>query len=140
MTEQNGLLTVREELNRKTFSTVEWLCSRVETGQLSPQQFSTAIDAVWSTAAGLVDDSILEVVTTAEAIAGKDPATLRRVFHKDGRTALAQWIVGQERITLTEHGPAGKKEKTLNTDTPVQALQALDKLAVKLVQAGWEEL
>lgn len=140
MSDSNGLPTVREELNRKCFETLEWLYSRVETGQLSPQQFSTGIDAVWSTAAGLVDSSILEVVTTAQAIAGKEPATLRRVFHKGGRTALAQWIVGQECITLTEHGPAGKKEKTLNTDTPVQASQALDKLADKLVQAGWEEL
>lgn len=140
MTDANGVPNLKDELNRKTFDTIEWLFDSVRGGKLSHQQFSTGVDAVFMAVNGLVGDSILEIVTAADEIAGKKPAVERRAFARQGTVVVVSWEVGAYEYTYKAIGAVARKVKTVECAAPLAACIGMSSLCNKLLTDGWEEL
>jgi hypothetical protein len=130
---------LREELDRKTFDTIEWLTDQVRAGNLTECQYSTGIDAVWSVANGLVGDSILEIVTAATELT-KKKGMEKRVFTRNGAVSVLTWHVGDEFFTTATVNALSNKARRIEGGTAAMALQTLNTLAEKLLAAGWEEI
>ncbi len=47
---------LQDEVNRKAFDTIAWLTLAVTQGKITPEQFSTGIDALFMATSGLVTD------------------------------------------------------------------------------------
>jgi hypothetical protein len=47
---------LQDEVNRKAFDTIAWLTLAVTQGNITPDQFSTGIDALFMATSGLVTD------------------------------------------------------------------------------------
>jgi hypothetical protein len=63
---------LRSELDRKALETLSWLTLSVERGKISKEQFSTALDALFMTLAGLVDKEFMNIITEAQKMCEED--------------------------------------------------------------------
>ena len=59
--------TIKEELNRKTIETLEYLIQRRQLGHISESQISTGLDVLFMNVSGLVDDDFVNLITAADA-------------------------------------------------------------------------
>lgn len=51
-----GVPVLQDEVNRKAFDTLSWLTLAVSQDKITPQQYSTGIDALFMAVSGLVTD------------------------------------------------------------------------------------
>lgn len=65
------LPTLREELDRKVFATLEHLFHQVKTKRITVEQFSFGIDTLFMAVSGLVDDDFIQIITEASRLCEK---------------------------------------------------------------------
>lgn len=140
MTDASGVPNLRDELNRKSFDTVEWLIDSARAGKLSEAQFSTGVDAVFMCVNGLVDDQMLEIVTAATDLCGKGPVVEKRIFTRGADALVVQWQVGESSLRWDSFGGAGRRPGQIECDTPAQARVKFKALCDRLLQSGYTEL
>jgi hypothetical protein len=94
--------SVRDELNRKTFETLEWLFAAIENGKMTEDQFSVAIDALFMAVSGLVDSDFINIITNAQKTYAKH--VWKRTFVKPGHCDMVQFslTVGEEKVITTK--------------------------------------
>jgi hypothetical protein len=133
--------TLSEELNRKTFETVDWLCHAHDAGSISDAQFSTGMDAVWMVASGLVDNSFVDIVTETSRITRGITHRLRRHFINGSIVVSVSWTAGEYRWEYRQrvHG-ADKDSGVKEAVNPRAAREQMEKFCQKLRAAGYEEL
>lgn len=135
------LPSLRDELDRKTFETVEWLVVSLKNKSISEAQFKTAIDAVFMAVAGLASRDFVDLVTSVSMAEKYTPAQLRRVLVKGTTATRFVWAYGDLKVTcdkLEEGRPV--KELHFEGDTPAQCIAWIDDMADRLKKAGWAEL
>ena len=59
------LPTLREELDRKVFATLEHLFHQMKTERITMEQFSFGIDTLFMAVSGLVDKDFINIITEA---------------------------------------------------------------------------
>lgn len=132
---------IREELNRKAFEAVEWLIVGADKGKISKAQFCTGIEAVFMTASGLLDESIVDLITNASAACHSIKASDKRYFTKGGAVVTLEWCADEYVFNMVARTATGGRSDTERSfDTPVIARDSMAAVAVKLVAAGYEEI
>jgi hypothetical protein len=58
--------SIKEELDRKTIETLEYLISKRETGEITQDQICTGLDVLFMNVNGLVDDDFINLITAAD--------------------------------------------------------------------------
>ncbi|MDT4853402.1 hypothetical protein FQZ97_876670 [compost metagenome] len=88
--------TLQQELERKSFETLDWLIASAGLGKLSEAQFSTGLDTLFMAVNGLVrSQEFIEVMSAAQKEIDVAPAVReRRVFIGEKGTLVLSWLVG----------------------------------------------
>jgi hypothetical protein len=134
-----GLPTLREELDRKTFDTMQWLTEALTYGKITDAQFSTGVDALFMAVNGLVGEAFCEVVTTAaELVPVATP--VRRVVAKASSTVVVTWFPDEPFFTTSAISAGGKKVSKVEMATPANARNSMSKLVDGMTLRGWEEI
>lgn len=102
---------LRDELERKTVETLEWIIERASSGQMTPAETKVAIQTTFSVVSGLVGKDIMSAMETVEADPLAD-TVIRRVFTKEGtpKMFVASWRVGSKTFRVTGQSLAGTRE------------------------------
>lgn len=131
--------TLREELDRKSFETIEWLSDSLRAGKISEAQYSTGIDALFMATSGLTDESIADLITAASSVAGKQQ--IKRHFAKGTRIATMVWEPGEAQMCFIKlEAGVIERDSLVKADTPAELLKKMNEIAAKLLQIGYYEL
>lgn len=61
---------LQDEINRKAMDTLTWLALSLQRGSITPEQYSTGVDALWMAVSGLVSDpDFVPIMSVANGIA-----------------------------------------------------------------------
>lgn len=58
--------TIKEELDRKTLDTLEYLITKREAKEITREQISTGLDVLFMNVSGLVSEDFIELITAAD--------------------------------------------------------------------------
>jgi hypothetical protein len=133
--------TLKEELDRKAFETVEWLFTALDRGKLTPAQFSTGIDTLFMAVNGLVAENVTDLITAADEDARGEIACVRYTLLKDNKAVSIVWRVGEDDIEVV--GYSNGVESTRQTKTlpgPKEARAAMQRAAETLIANGYIQL
>jgi hypothetical protein len=131
------LPSVREELDRKTVETLDWLMAAVRNGLLTDSQFSTGIAATWKAVSGLVSEDVSELMCEAGRIAREKPPMERRFFWKkepmvvERQMQESSFYVSKPLRGFRSHGGCA---------SPAHAKEMMDSFCTRLIENGWREL
>ena len=64
--------TLLEEINRKSFETLEFLVLRYQRGQIDKQEFQFGLDILFMAVSGLVSNEFFELITEAQKLCEGD--------------------------------------------------------------------
>ncbi|PLC44504.1 hypothetical protein C0Q88_07440 [Ralstonia pickettii] len=133
--------TVQEELDRKTFETLEWLFGAVRRGNLTQDQFSTGVDTLFMAVSGLLGKDFIDLITAAQAECSNEAPVLKRVFVNGKKILVIKWTVGSTRVTV------GKRVNGLATgghikdfDSALDAKNTFEHLCHVVTSKGFEEI
>jgi len=137
-----NLPTIREELDRKTFETIEWLAVSHDLGKITDGQFNTGVDAVFMSVAGLVNYSIMEIVSAASRSIDRHDLKVRRHFARLGVVVTLEWAAGEGnyRWVTRASNDSILEDKVKTFDTPAMALEKMNKAADRLIGMAFTEL
>lgn len=131
---------LRDELERKTLETYEWIIEQASSGQMSEPEVKTSMQAVFGVTAGLVSREITEAAETVEANAHSN-FTHRRVFYSTVRSYVVSWTVGSDTVHCTGFGPtAEKRTQAYKRDSAREALQMYTHLCNQILERTGEEV
>jgi hypothetical protein len=138
----NGLPPpLKDELARKTYEALAFLCTGLEHGKLTEDQFSTGMDVVFLVTAGLVPSDVIDAVTESQtALAGHKTVEKRSFVKGDsimtfereaGSTAVKvnNWLAGIHYDFTTRDFPSSK-----------EAAKFLSEVAGKMKLRGFSEI
>lgn len=102
---ENSPPTLREELDRKTFETLNWLITGQAKGILTDDQLSMGVDTLFMAVSGLVDEDFIRIITEAQGSAETTKGGVKRVFrHKESDTTVVfVWLPGQFSFKMTRY-------------------------------------
>lgn len=132
---------LREELDRKAFETVQWLFSSLDQAKITVEQFSTGIDTIFMVVAGLADEQIVDLVTTADTFCPDEAVTIKRHFLKKNALVSVARQVGESSVHLIARVEGTvKTEKTTECDTPKDALAHVETVGRLMMKNGYTEI
>lgn len=134
--------TIREELDRKAFETVEWLLSGFNAGRLTAQQLSTGLDTLFMAVNGLTDEGIVDLITAGSELTKLVEApTLRHCMLKGDKVVALTWTVASEQIEIVVYTAGVETSRQAKIyDTAKLACAAIQKVADKLAVFGYLKL
>lgn len=137
----NPLPTLREELDRKAFEAIDWLATSFDQGKLTNAQYAAGLEALFMAVSGLVDEDIVDLISTASGIAGASLSLEKRHFVKGNVLVSLTWAGGQEEfhVVIVEDGIA-KISKQRQFNTAKEARAGFNGHAEKLLAMGYNEL
>lgn len=133
--------TVQEELDRKTFETLEWLFGAVRRGNLTQDQFSTGVDTLFMAVSGLLGKDFIDLITAAQAECSDTKPVMKRAFVRGNNILVVEWTVGSTRVTVGKRVnglAAGGQIK--DYDSVLDAKNAFEHLCHVVTNKGFEEL
>jgi hypothetical protein len=142
MSSLSELPSLREEINRKTFETIEWLFLGLNNGKLSEEQFSTGVDALFMAVAGLVDEGFIQMITEAQNMSDSKFAK-RRLFRapKVDEVLTLSWIPGEDRVIVSKRiagiATNGTVKEFANSK---DASEYMRSVGASMERRGWVEL
>ncbi len=90
---QEDLPTLREELDRKTFETLNWMITGHAKGILTADQLSMGVDTLFMAVSGLVDKDFIGIITSTQDMVKGNPAMpVRRVFRSTAQDATVIFV------------------------------------------------
>lgn len=139
----NEFPTVGEELNRKTFETMEWLFTGVEKGRLTEQEFSTGIDTLFMAVSGLVGNEFMDMFTAADHECKTVKRAQKRHFHApdSDKIITLSWTPGEAKIVMTERITGMViGGKVTEYDSAAYAAKLFRTVGENFARKGWIEL
>lgn len=137
------LPTLYEELNRKTFETIEWLVMGLQNGRLTNEQFSMGVDTLFMTVNGLVDKDFIRMVTEAQEQCKDVKPEVKRIFNAPGtaEARFIRWSVGSRKVTTSKREFGLAVGGTIKEfDDAKTAMEFVDRFSSILLKQGWIEL
>lgn len=135
------LPTLKEELDRKAFETIDWLATSFDQGKLTNAQYAAGLEALFMAVSGLCDDEIVDLITTASGIAGAPLALDKRHFIKGDTLVSLTRAGGQEEYHLAVRKNGVVTSSQVKTfDSAKAAQEAARQCADKLLAMGYAEL
>lgn len=133
--------SMRDELNRKTVEAVERLLQRWSNAEITNGQFVTGMQAIFATVAGIVDEDVMAIITTASSYVRDVPERSVRFYVKGAALILNQHTAGSGDVLVRRYDVV--KAHPLVTNENETALDAKNKLKAvgdTLVAMGFIEL
>ncbi len=135
---------LRQELDRKTFETFEWLLHSVENGNLTKDQFSVGVDTLFMAVSGLVDKKFIGLVTeTRHLCDAESRSSVKRIFHAPNKDSLIifSWRAGQSRVIVVHYecGEAIQSKAQLFDDAK-QARDYFENIGKKMQKSEYVEI
>lgn len=132
--------TLREELDRKVFGTLEYLINGEAKGRLTAEQASFGLDVLFMAVSGLVDNDFINIITEAQS--NKSAPSVKLTFRDPNadETTTFVWVVGSDKITTIKRQrgfATGGGSKTF--DSAADAVATLRKIGPNLKKKGWTE-
>ena len=134
--------TLHDELTRKTFETLDWLCTSVESGHLTKAQAHTGITTLFMSVSGLVDDEFKELVTNAsQLVEGAENVEARHLI-KGNQIVSFKRMAGYPEFWMTARvqGVPVQAPVTKTFRTPKQAMEEMERLINVMKARGFTEL
>jgi len=139
MSAEPNFPTLREELDRKAFQTLDWLFTSLDNGKLTAAQFSTGLDALFMATSGLVDDEIATLVTGAASMAKQ--GVFKRVFVRGANVIVLTRVASASSfLIIGYHGGEQRTERIEECDSSKEAAQLFERRVQQLLDKGFSEL
>lgn len=137
VTQAVALPSIKEELDRKTGDTLDWLIQRHKTGQISNEAMSVASDALFMAVSGLTHDQLVEVITSIGSyLPTSKPAKQARIFTGAGGSMTVTWTPGEDCVWF--YAPDGRKT-CKQCEDPAAARVLLSRTHEALEKRGYTE-
>lgn len=139
--EMSDLPTTRDELDRKTFDTIEWLLASYDKNCISATQLRTGVDSVFSAISGMVSESIFELVSAASVDVAGAQDCVKRVILGKVETYILKWLVGESSFSISAFKDRVEIKKIEQCcETATEAKNLFNKLADNLINVGGIEI
>lgn len=138
-----ALPTLKDELDRKTFETIEHLVAAERKGRMTKAQVSASLDTLFMAVSGLVDNDFIHIITEAQTVVGGDKSVVKRHFVLPDRGIIqtVAWVPGTDKFTTCQrddgHAVAGAVKEF---DSVEKAARAFARLGEGFESKGWIEL
>lgn len=138
-----ALPTLKDELDRKVFETIEYLTGAAHKGRMTKAQVSASLDTLFMAVSGLVDNDFIDIITEAQNVVGGDKSVVKRHFVLPDRNIIqtVAWIPGTEKFTTCQrengYAVAGAVKEF---DSVEKAARAFARLGEGFESKGWIEL
>lgn len=94
--------TVKEELGRKTFATIEELITKKENGSITNAEYKIGIETIFNIASGLLDKEFFEIISQAAKEYEQDYSFCRnRIFSNAGKIVAIHRLKDKSRYTYS---------------------------------------
>jgi hypothetical protein len=135
--------TLREELDRKVFETIEYLIAAVKKGRMTKAQVSASFDTLFMAVSGLVDNDFINILTSAQEHFCGDQSVVKKHFYNpaDGEILTLMWSPGQSKIMTcrrTDGLATGGGVK--DYDSVADAADIFNGCSANFERKGWIEL
>lgn len=135
--------TLKDELDRKVFETIEFLVNANHRGRMSKAQVSASLDTLFMAVNGLVDKDFIDIITTAQETVGGDKSAVKKHFYNpdDGEILTLSWIPGDSKIATCrriEGQATGGGVK--DYDCAADAANIFNGCSANFERKGWIEL
>lgn len=140
---QADVPTLREELDRKVFETLDWIIGGLQNGKLTKDQASFGLDTLHKATCGLVDDEFIEIMTAADELVKGAKSVVKMHFHAPAGDEIQTfvWTPGTERVTVCKRVcgmPVSGSVKDF--DSQKAAAEFMGRLSGGMEKKGWIEL
>lgn len=137
----NGLPPLKDEIARKTYDALAFLCTGLDHGKLTKDQFSTGMDVVWLITAGLVPHDIIDAVSESQAVLQGHKTVEKRSFVDRETVMVIKRVAGEQKVTVTQWLAGVNHDETVKEfPTSAEAAEFMRKLGDRLVSKGYQEL
>jgi len=139
--QDSSVVDIGQELNRKVMDTMSWLTTSVANGNLTEDQFSVAVDALFMSVSGLAGEEFIDVVTKSKELCAAESRTLRRVFYQDAVVVVMTWQVGSDSFDVwMMKGGETRSIHTIARNDAKSAYQAFKQHGDYILSKGAAEL
>lgn len=138
-----ALPTLRDELDRKVFETIEYLVGAVHKGRMTQAQVSASLDALFMAVSGLVDNDFINIITEAQNVAGGDKSVVKRHFVQPDNNIIqsVSWVPGTDKfVTCQRKNGYAVGGAVKEFDSVEKAARAFARLGDGFEAKGWIEL
>lgn len=135
--------TLREELDRKVFETLDWLINAESRGRLTKEQVSAGLDALFMAVSGLVDNDFMTIITAAQEQSAGPQSAVKRLFHHPSADEIVTitWRPTETRVTTAKRLDGLAVGGTVKDfDTPALAARFVRDIGAGFDKKGWIEL
>lgn len=139
--DSNAVPELRDELERKTVETLDWIVQQHATGQMSMPQAKVACQSVFNVASGLVSGDVMSAIT-GMGVSSMANELIRHVFVDFAKNAVfvVQWRVGDEHVDLIAKTATDQRTKQYLQNTPAEARAHMELLCATLSARGAQEI
>lgn len=135
---------IKDELERKTFETLDWLITSVAGGRMTEEQFSVGIDAVFKSVSGLVGKNFIELITASQEMIRNDVHNThieRFYLIRGNELVVVKWVVGTDKVRVTKW-KNGKMVGTsvVTRDDPAEARVFMMGAVKRIEKEGFSEV
>ena len=133
------LPTIKEELERKTLETYDWLIQRLGAGQIGSAEVKIALQTVFNVTCGLVSRDITEA---AEAVEFDDSVkvTRKRIFKAAHVVFIVSWAPGDRFVNVDAVKAVDVVRKQYESDDSRDALQKFAQICKAMLDKGAVEI
>lgn len=112
---------ISEELNRKTIDTLSSLSARCKSGDISGIEFRAAVEALWSSVAGLIRPEFQEILDEILNSLKKETMTYTTVFLKGTTPISFSWTCGEYKVVTQWMSEGGLVTRSYACNEPHEA-------------------
>lgn len=139
-----ALPTLRDELDRKVFETIEWLVVGLDKARFTPEQFSMGMNTLFMAVSGIADEAFIGIVTESQKECEDVKPHIKRLFHapkEEPEIMSVHWNVGSDCVVINRLSyEMVYGSKTWDLHTAKKARAFVDKFAALMLTKGWIEL
>lgn len=136
--------TLKDELDRKVFETIEYLISAERKGRMTKAQVSASLDTLFMAVSGLVDNDFINIITEAQTVVDGDKSVVKRHFILSGRGIIqtVAWVPGTGKFTTCQRNLVrGRVTSAVKEfDSVEKAARSFARLGDGFESKGWIEL
>lgn len=139
----HALPTLKDELDRKVFETIDYLVSAIHRGRMTKMQVSASLDALFMAVSGLVDNDFIEIITEAQKFVAGDKSVVKRHFVLPDHDIIqtVTWTPGTNKLTTCQRNSGYATGGAVKEfDSVEKAAKAFRVIGEGFERKGWVEL
>ncbi|MDY7537550.1 hypothetical protein RGU72_04695 [Undibacterium sp. 5I1] len=132
---------LREELDRKSLETAQWLLNSFQNHSITAEQFSTGLDTLFMAVSGLVDEELIDLITACDQYTKNLNNVVKAHFCKDRFTHSVTWKVGETSLLIEKRQDGSiYDEETKHFGSAEIANKAMQLIENNYIKSGCEKL